>query len=199
MAKARQRHRGQPPGRFRVIGGRWRGRRFEFDPTADLRPTPDRVRETLFNWLQNTIEGATCLDLYAGSGALGLEALSRGAARCVFVDREPRALAAIQGHLAALDCTDGAVVQSDAGNYLAHTGERFDVVFLDPPFEARPWQPILGVIDERALLRPYGCIYLENLAIDGEPPLPDGWRLRRSKRAGRVGYHLAVMHEGSDT
>lgn len=179
-----------------MIGGRWRGRRFEFAATADLRPTPDRVRETVFNWLHATIEGALCLDLYAGSGALGLEALSRGAARCVFVDREPRALAAIRSHLEVLSCKDATLVQSDAASYLAQTAERFDVVFLDPPFDSRPWESILGTIAARELLRSHGFVYLENLAGDGPPALPPGWSLRRSKRAGRVGYHLAIMNDG---
>lgn len=196
MAKAARRRPNQPPGRFRIIGGRWRGRRFDFDAIPGLRPTPDRVRETLFNWLQPTIAGAACLDLYAGSGALGLEALSRGAARCVFVDREPRALKAIGAHLAALGCADGTLVHAEAGNFVRHTDERFDLIFIDAPFASRPWEQLLGLIDARGLLRAGGGVYLENLAADGAPALPAGWRLARSKRAGRVGYHLAVVSDG---
>lgn len=111
-------HKAGGSGRFRIIGGRWRGRRLLFPDTGSLRPTPDRVRETLFNWLSPLIEGARCLDLYAGSGALGLEALSRGAAECVFVERDAGALKAIRAHALDLGVEGACFVNADALSYL---------------------------------------------------------------------------------
>ncbi len=195
MAKRSQRRNAKPAGRFRIIGGNWRGRRLEFPPLPGLRPTPDRVRETLFNWLQPLIEGAVCLDLFAGSGALGLEALSRGAGRVVFVDRDQAVLDRIRDHLATLDCSRARLVAAEAQRYLASCGERFDVVFLDPPFDARPWDAVLGSLAGGSLLEQGGRIYMENLAADGAPPMPAGLRLTRVRRAGRVGYYLAERSE----
>jgi 16S rRNA (guanine(966)-N(2))-methyltransferase RsmD len=114
----RRRPKAGPAGRFRIIGGSWRGRRLPVPPDADVRPTPDRVRETVFNWLAPTIAGARCLDLYAGSGALGLEALSRGASRVVFVDRSPAVLRQLAASLAVLGATSGETVGMDAMSYL---------------------------------------------------------------------------------
>ncbi len=189
----RRKHGGVPgSGRFRIIAGRWRGRRLEFPDTGRLRPTPDRVRETLFNWLSRAIEGARCLDLYAGSGALGLEALSRGAGGCVFVERDGRALDAIRAHCERLEATGAETVGGDALAFLRGSGRRFDVIFLDPPFDAQPWADLLGTIVERQLLLPGGQIYLETLASAGVPELPEGLLLARSKKAGRVGYHLVT-------
>ncbi|MBT8143312.1 MAG: 16S rRNA (guanine(966)-N(2))-methyltransferase RsmD [Gammaproteobacteria bacterium] len=189
---AQRRRQGRQTDRFRIIGGQWRGRRLDFPSLADIRPTPDRVRETVFNWLQPVIAGARCLDLYAGSGALGLEALSRGAGEVVFVDRESQALDAIGAHLQTLDCDSGRLERSDARRYLEHTACGFDVVFVDPPFDDRPWDWLLPLLASPARLNPGARIYFEQLATDPVPALPDSWRLLRSKRAGRVGYHLAV-------
>jgi 16S rRNA (guanine966-N2)-methyltransferase len=119
---------------FRIIAGRWRRRRLRFPADGGVRPSPDRVRETLFNWLMPVIAGARCLDLFAGSGALGLEALSRGAAEAVFVEREPRLAAAIESHLRVLDAAGGRVVVADALAWLAAPASTFDIVMLDPPF-----------------------------------------------------------------
>lgn len=177
-------------GRFRIIGGQWRGRRFSFPASADIRPTPDRVRETLFNWLQPVITGARCLDLYAGSGALGLEALSRGAAGVVFVDRERRVLDAVRAHLDQLGCNTGRLEQAEALQFLQHCRLQFDVVMLDPPFDAQPWQQLFAAISNNDLLVPGGQLYFEMPARDRLPELPADWQLRRSGRASRVGYHL---------
>ena len=121
---------------FRIIAGVWRRRKLKFPPLPGIRPSPDRVRETLFNWLMDRVAGARCLDLFTGSGALGLEALSRGAAEVVFVDRERAALDAVGGHLAALKAQGGTLVQADALAWLETPGTTFDIVFLDPPFDA---------------------------------------------------------------
>ncbi len=178
----------------RIIGGEWRGRKLHFPPSTGLRPTPDRVRETLFNWLQFELAGTRCLDLFAGSGALGFEALSRGAGEVVFVERDTVSARAIRDMLARLRCDRGRVEQADALTWLEHgpsASKPFDVVFLDPPYDAA-WLPVLVEKLERgAWLAPGAWIYLEDAAARGEPPLPAGWTLLRSKRAGDVSYHLA--------
>jgi 16S rRNA (guanine966-N2)-methyltransferase len=186
-----------PAGRrfeVRIIGGEWRGRKLHFPLTAGLRPTPDRVRETVFNWLQFELAGTRCLDLFAGSGALGFEALSRGAAEVVFVERDPLAARAISEMLVQLRCDRGRVEQVDAFAWLERSAEParpFDTVFLDPPYD-KEWLPALAVSLERGgWLAPDARIYLEDAAEHGEPVLPGGWSLARSRRAGDVGYHLA--------
>ncbi|MBK7904019.1 MAG: 16S rRNA (guanine(966)-N(2))-methyltransferase RsmD [Proteobacteria bacterium] len=183
-------------GRFevRIIGGEWRGRKLHFPPSAGLRPTPDRVRETVFNWLQFELAGARCLDLFAGSGALGFEALSRAAGEVVFVEHDAGSARAIRDMLAQLRCDRGRVEQVDALAWLEHgppASRPFDIVFLDPPY-GEAWLPVLAEkLDRGGWLTPGAWIYLEDAAARGEPLLPAGWTLLRSKRAGDVGYHLA--------
>jgi len=183
-------------GRFevRIIGGEWRGRKLHFPPSAGLRPTPDRVRETVFNWLQFELAGARCLDLFAGSGALGFEALSRGAGEVVFVERDAVSARAIRDMLAQLRCDRGSVEQVDALAWLERgppASKPFDIVFLDPPY-GEAWLSVLAEkLECGGWLAPGAWIYLEDAAARGEPPLPASWTLLRSKRAGDVGYHLA--------
>lgn len=178
------------PGALRIIAGRWRGRRIMVPDLPGLRPTPDRVRETLFNWLQPVIAGARCLDLFAGSGALALEALSRGAAEVVAVERD-RAAADRLRATAGQFGTDGLqVVCDDALAYLAGTPEPFDVVFLDPPFDSG----LLGRAAERVApgwLNDPAWIYLECAPGQEQRPLPEPWHVVRHKRAGDVVYRLA--------
>lgn len=176
---------------LRIIGGAWRGRKIEFPPVAAIRPTPDRVRETLFNWLQFDIPGSRCLDLFAGSGALGFEALSRGAATVVFVESDLQAAGRLSGNLERLACDRGTVVRTTAGQYLEGAVEPFDVIFLDPPYAERLLAATCRRIEERGWLKPGGLVYLEDAATAGPPELPPRWTLHRSKRAGEVGYHLA--------
>lgn len=177
----------------RIIGGAWRGRKIRFPPVAGLRPTPDRVRETLFNWLAPVIGGARCLDLFAGCGALGLEALSRGAAQVVFVEKNP----AIAKHLSALAATlapgQAEVAIGDAHRWLKGQPQGFDVVFLDPPFDSALLDGALAALARPGWLAAGALVYIESPAAAGEPALPGGWRLHRSGRAGEVGYHLAVV------
>jgi 16S rRNA (guanine966-N2)-methyltransferase len=175
--------------RLRIIGGRWRGRPLEFPDVAAVRPTADRVRETLFNWLQAHVLGARCLDLYAGSGALGIEALSRGAAHVTFVDRDSRLGAHIAATLQRLGATSAEVVVDEAQRFLRRTPQPFDIVFLDPPFGAEDLQQVLAALD-RGWLAEQAWVYLERAAHDGLPALPPGWSEHRSGRAGQVGYHL---------
>ncbi len=179
------------PGVLRIIGGEWRGRKIRFPPVAAIRPTPDRVRETVFNWLQGVTPGSHCLDLYAGSGALGLEALSRGAREAVFVDVEPAVARHLQELLRELGCERGRVVQADACSFLDQVAVPFDIIFLDPPFAEPVLAATCRTIEARGWLKPGGLVYLESPAAAGEPQLPVGWTLHRSKRAGEVGYHLA--------
>ena len=184
---------GRGPQRFvlRIIGGEWRGRKIHFPPVAAIRPTPDRVRETVFNWLQSAVAGRRCLDLYAGSGALGLEALSRGAREVVFVDLEPAVSRHLVATLQRLGCDRGRVIRSDARSFLAGAAEPFDIIFLDPPFGESVLADVCRRVEAGGWLAPGGHVYLEAPASAGPPELPDGWSLLKSKQAGEVGYHLA--------
>ena len=178
----------------RIIGGAWRGRRVHFPDAPGLRPTPDRVRETLFNWLQPVVAGARCLDLFAGSGALGLEALSRGAAEVVFVEQAPapaRMLREQLAHLSAGRPAAGRIVESSAERFLAAPAVPFDVVFLDPPFGLDALADYAARIEAGGWVRSGGWIYLEQARSGGPPAVPTGWQLVKSKSAGEVGYHLA--------
>jgi 16S rRNA (guanine966-N2)-methyltransferase len=177
---------------LRIIGGRHRGRRLRFPPGVNIRPTPDRVRETLFNWLQPRIVGARVLDLFAGSGALGLEALSRGAAQVTFIEKDRRAAAAIEALLHDWQETGASVVCSDAMTWLADPGPTasFDVVFLDPPYDANLLGAAAAALARPTLLATEARIYVETRARAPLPPLPDTWECIRDGRAGEVGYHL---------
>ena len=181
----------------RIIAGRWRGRRLRFPADCGIRPTPDRVRETLFNWLQGSIEGACCLDLFAGSGALGIEALSRGADSVVLVEREPQVAAYLQATLTALGASAGEVSKVDAQTFLRGAGRRFDLVFLDPPFAAGALAPLLAALVDGGQLAPGARVYVEHAVRDGLPGLPHGLEPWRSKRAGEVGYHLLTWEGGA--
>jgi 16S rRNA (guanine966-N2)-methyltransferase len=180
---------GKPANRLRIIGGRWRGRPLQFPPLDAVRPSPDRVRETLFNWLQGAIVGARCLDLFAGSGALGIEALSRGAAHVTFVDREPRLGRHLSETLGRLGADSASVVVEDATAFLRSPAQRFDVVFLDPPFASDLLQDVCDAL-ARGWLAAEAWVYVECPAQQPLPSLPPGWSVHRTKRAGQVGYHL---------
>jgi 16S rRNA (guanine966-N2)-methyltransferase len=205
------------PQQLRIIGGVWRGRKLRFPEIETLRPTPDRVRETLFNWLAPVIEGAKCLDLYAGSGALGFEALSRGASSVVMVDSDARAVARLREHAHTLQaglpvrCTQtgsAEIIQADALAWLRQrenlpyplfskggAGGDFDIVFLDPPFHQNLLVPACAALEKYGWLKPRATIYLEAEA-DYVLQLPVNWRVIKSKKAGQVGYHLARREEG---
>ena len=180
----------------RIIGGSWRGRRVHFPDSPGLRPTPDRVRETLFNWLQHSIAGTRCLDLFAGSGALGLEALSRGAREVVFVEPAFAPAEMLAAELKRFEGGDlggsrGRIVQASAERFLAAPGEPFDVIFLDPPFGLDALPEYVRLIDAGGWAASGGWIYLENARSAGAPAMPPHWNLVKSKSAGEVGYHLA--------
>jgi len=179
------------PRKLRIIGGRWRGRRLDVLESEGLRPTPDRVRETLFNWLTPYIAGADCLDLFAGTGALCLEALSRGAARVVMVEKAPHVAERLRRHVESLGAAGAEVVPADAVNYLVRPSRLFDIVFIDPPFKSNLIAECTALVETRGWLKPGGLAYIEAPSRLGEPALPAGWELIRSKKAGQVGYHLA--------
>jgi 16S rRNA (guanine966-N2)-methyltransferase len=198
-------HRRGPPGSVRIIGGSWRGRRVDVLDGAELRPTPDRVRETLFNWLMPLLPGARCLDLYAGTGALGLEALSRGAAECWFVERDARVAAALESTLLrfigqgsagpepAQTPALGRVLVTDALRWLDRPPlSTFDVVFLDPPYAANRLGDLCKLL-ARGWLAPVAWVYLETSRTQELPVLPDGWQLHRESQAGDVRYALATV------
>src|ERR1700677_1825661 len=187
----------EPEGRHsvRIIAGGWRGRRVNFPDLPGLRPTPDRVRETLFNWLQHAGAGARCLDLFAGSGALGLEALSRGAKQLVFVEQAVAASRSLQEQLIRWGGEGrGQVVEMGAARYLRSAAEPFDIVFLDPPFGRGALAEYVPLLDEGGWLKPGALVYLENEKAEGVPALPAHWELLKSKSAGEVGYHLARVN-----
>lgn len=193
---AGKRPRGQqqaPAGRntLRIIGGRWRSRRLDFVASEGLRPTPDRVRETLFNWLAGAVREARCADLFSGSGALGLEALSRGAAHCDFVDTHRASMEAVQRHLRGLRAGDQAACHHcSAEAFLARGSERFDIVFLDPPFGQGLVAPSWELLQHNDRLNPDAFIYVETATSDILPAAPEGWQLHRDKTAGTVNYRL---------
>jgi 16S rRNA (guanine966-N2)-methyltransferase len=185
---------------LRIIGGEWRGRRVRFPGKGGIRPTPDRVRETLFNWLMAKLPGSRCLDLFAGSGALGLEALSRGAGHVTFVERDRENAAALAATAAALAPGRAAVIEADALSWLAGAPEAFDVVFLDPPFAAGLLGEAMRLLESGGWLARDAFVYIERPAKSGPPELPAAWRAHRAGHAGAVGYHLARRQvEGAAT
>lgn len=170
---------------MRISAGTWRGRLLRFPGVADLRPTPDRVRQTLFNWLGQELHGRVCLDLFAGSGALGFEALSRGASAAVLVEQNAVAHRALLDNAALLGAGQAHIVRAGALQFLMQNTQLFDVIFLDPPF-GQDWpQQLLPHMGRH--LRADGVLYLESgTPLDGVA----GWQVIKRGRAGNVCYHL---------
>ena len=163
-----------------------------------LRPTPERIRETLFNWLAPLVEGARCLDLFAGTGALGFEALSRGAAEVVLVERSVAAAQALRESIAAVDATNAAVYHGDALEFLEKTeASQRDIVFLDPPFGDDRVAELCRLLDGSPWLAPAALVYLEEDRERPRAALPDGWRVTREKCAGNVRYSLVAASGGA--
>ena len=177
-------------GSVRIIAGRWRGRRVALAPGAGTRPTSDRVRETLFNWLMPVIEGARCLDLFAGTGALGIEALSRGAAEVWFVEQSQDVVEQLQISLVELGAENDRLVVADALSFLSGRPRAFDIVFLDPPFQGLDIENLCTLL-EGGWLAPGARIYLELSRQQELPALPPNWRVVREKTAGHVRFALA--------
>ncbi|MDR2012667.1 MAG: 16S rRNA (guanine(966)-N(2))-methyltransferase RsmD [Rhodanobacter sp.] len=173
----------------RIVAGHLRGSRLHVPDIDGLRPSPDRVRETLFNWLAPWIAGMRCLDLYAGTGALGIEALSRGAGECVFVERDRTLWRLLQDNLARLHITNGRAIHRDAADFLAATPQAFDLVFLDPPFPANLWSASAQALEERGWLCDAAMIYVES-PQGIVPAVPARWIPHREGHAGAVRYAL---------
>ena|SRR5882757_4522381 len=182
---------------LRIIGGTWRGRRLRFPPQEEIRPTPDRVRETLFNWLGSRVPGARCLDLFAGSGALGLEALSRGAVQVTFVERDAVAVRELRARLVEWRAVGGQVEHNEALRFLGGTAQPFDIVFLDPPFASGLLTQVARLLEDKHWVGANALIYVETGATGGLPPLPDTWQVTKTKQAGAVGYHLLTRGDSS--
>jgi 16S rRNA (guanine966-N2)-methyltransferase len=187
------------PGRLRIVAGNWRSRLLDVADVPGLRPTAQRIRETLFNWLSMRIPGARCLDLFAGTGALGLEALSRGAGSVVFVEKSAQAVAMLRNNIGLLDAEGATVIQADAAAWLrAERGQVFDIVFLDPPFAADMLDDLCRLLEQQKVLADGALVYLEQDRSKPEPRLPDGWRLLKNKTAGSVRYMLAQRQDDQE-
>lgn len=181
----------------RVIAGRLRGRRVRFSAPG-IRPTGDRIRETLFNWLSGRIAETRCLDLFAGSGILGIEALSRGAASAVFVEQDRHAARELQANLVALDVADGRVICADAWQLPLASAGPFHVVFLDPPFDSPRIPDLCKLLESSSCLAETALIYTEVPKQSSLPELPPGWQVLRENTAGQVRYAL-LQRQGASS
>lgn len=177
-------------GQVRIIGGEWRGRKLKVPTVQDLRPTPDRVRETLFNWLTAYLPGAYCLDAFAGSGALGFEALSRGAAHVVLVDESPEVVALLKEELALFKAANAEIYRASVPQQLKKPNKLFDIVFLDPPYQENILLPCCFHLENQGFLANEAYIYLEAKSTLVADDLPPNWQIIKSKKAGQVAYHL---------
>lgn len=176
--------------KVKIIGGEWRSRNITFIDSPGLRPTPSRVRETLFNWLQYDILGRRCLDLYAGSGALGFEAASRGAKFVLQVEENPLVCRQLNENKQILKATQIQIVQNEVFRFLAGNNESFDVVFIDPPFGKNLAVQTCQWLEDKGWLNANAKVYVEveqNLVLEG---IPENWQLLKHKTAGEVGYYL---------
>ena len=176
--KGQGRRPAKKPGSVRIIGGEWRGRRLSVPDVEGLRPSGDRCRETLFNWLQPSLHGARCADIFAGTGVLGLEAVSRGAASAVLVERSHQAAAAILDSVALLGATGRvSVVEADALSWLAiQPAASIDIAFVDPPFASSLAEPAMQALAQSPSLRRGGIVYLESAVAHARPPAGKGWK-----------------------
>lgn len=184
-------------GQVRIIGGDWRGRKLPVLNGEGLRPTSDRVRETLFNWLQFEVPGANCLDVFAGSGALGLEALSRGAEKVTFIELSSPVAAQLKQNLSTLKASQGEVVARDSVNYLAKTADQaYDIVFVDPPFHQGLMQQTVDALLQNGWLKnSRAWLYLEQEKTLAWPQFPEGWVCRKEKSTSQVKYGLFTQED----
>jgi len=169
--------------KIRIIAGKWRGRKLNVINLPALRPTSDRVRETLFNWLQQDIVGAHCLDLFSGTGALGFEALSRGAGEVIMIESNPKIVESLRNHARMLGSESHTIKLVDAMSWVRQSIKQFDIIFLDPPFGKDYLEPCLEAISEEMLLKPKGLVYVES---ERKIVLPSGWKIKKKTKAGNV-------------
>lgn len=177
-------------GQIRIIGGQWRGRKLPVPESPGLRPTTDRVRETLFNWLAPVMVDAHCLDCFAGSGALGLEALSRYAASTTLLEMERGVAQQLQKNLATLKADRGKVITTNTLSFLSQPGTPHQIVFVDPPFRQGLLEETLRLLETQGWLADEALVYVESEVENGLPPVPANWQLYREKVAGQVAYRL---------
>ena len=188
MTQARKK---QKTNQLRIIGGQWRGRKLDFPDVLNLRPTGDRIRETLFNWLQADIAGARCLDLFAGSGALGFEALSRGAAEVFFVESHAKAVSQLKENSKILSCGNAIILKSDALDFLQKDVKApFDIVFLDPPFKLELMSKVFNLLENVPCLAEGAKVYIEMDVSTEAFKMPNNWNQLKEKKAGQVKYEL---------
>ena len=173
-------------GKLRIIGGQWRSRILRFPQARDLRPTPDRIRETLFNWLRNDIPNSRCLDLFAGSGALGFEAASRGADTVWMVEKHRHIVQSLLHNANALEATRVNITQSDAIEFIEQCETQFDIIFVDPPYRRNEVSEISRTISQSSLLNSDTKIYIESPTSIDQNTLPSGWCIVKEKRCGQV-------------
>ncbi|MFQ1654730.1 16S rRNA (guanine(966)-N(2))-methyltransferase RsmD [Aeromonas veronii] len=185
-------------GFVRIISGQWRGRKLPVKDVEGLRPTTDRVKETIFNWLAPHIRGTRCLDLFAGSGGLGLEALSRYAEQVTLIEMDKGAADQIKKNLTVLGSSQGQVIQSDAVSWLQGPATPFDLVFLDPPFRRELLPQVCEMLEQRGWLAPDALIYLEREKEMADLALPASWQLLKDKQAGQVCYQLYLRDTKND-
>ena len=178
-------------GRLRIVAGKWRSRLLHIAEVPGLRPTSERIRETVFNWLAPQIAGSRCLDLFAGTGALGLEALSRGAAKAVFVEKSSEAAATLESSIKLLGADGAKLRHTDAYKFLDNEdNDKFDIVFLDPPFADENLGDLCRLLAGSSKLAPDAWIYIEEDRSAPAIELPDSWQVLKTKNAGNVRYSL---------
>ncbi|MGV3344600.1 16S rRNA (guanine(966)-N(2))-methyltransferase [Enterobacteriaceae bacterium LUAb1] len=183
-----------PTGQIRIIGGQWRGRKLPVPNHSGLRPTTDRIRETLFNWLAPSLQEARCLDCFAGSGALGFEALSRYAGTTTLLELASPVAQQLERNLALLKADHGRIVNTDTLHFLTQAGEPYDVVFIDPPFRQNMLAQTVLLLEQQGWLSDEALIYIESEAEKGLPVVPTNWHLHREKIAGQVACRLYQRH-----
>ena len=182
-------------GSCRIIGGRWRGRKLHFDDAEGLRPSTDRIRETVFNWLQGYVAGSHCLDCFAGSGVLGFEALSRGASDVTFIELNRHTANRLKQNSHLLDATDSVILNQDVLTWLSSVSgsdNQFDLVFLDPPFKSKLLEESCRRLNDSGCLSEDAIIYIES-AADDHVALPDNWICLKEKVTGQVSYKLLQL------
>ena len=195
MAKQNRTHK---IGQCRIIAGQWRGRKLDVPDVEGLRPTPDRVRETVFNWLQPYIGGSHCLDLFAGCGALGFEAASRGAMSVTMVELNSLAAKQLQENCNNLSATQCQVERTTAQQFLAKNKNKYDIVFIDPPYQADLWTEVAQKLIDNTALSDDAVIYLECPGKADLPELPKQWQLIKEKKAGNIRYCLFENNGGDE-
>ena len=180
------------PGRLRIVAGKWRSRLLPIADAEGLRPTSERVRETVFNWLAREVAGSHCLDVFAGTGALGFEALSRGAASATLLEISPEIAGVLESSARRLDATNVRIVCTDALTYLQQSADQtYDVVFLDPPFAEDLMEECCRLLHSNGWLTEHAAVYMEQGKGQATPALPPEWHVAKEKKAGNVKYVLA--------